>query len=510
MPAWTTRIANDAAPASRPSVAVIGAGVAGLTAAYKLSKKGFAVTVYEASQRIGGRIYTDYDAFKEQGQFCEKGGEWIDSTHHAVHELAHELGLEIQDISKKRTGEDLFYFNGIFHPPSDFLNYDRQTGQTTGDYFHLAKYIGKDRKKARLNHAYARQLDDMSVEAYLDKAARETQTPSWVIQALKVAYKGEFGAEPSEQSSLLLINQIGVGMKRPFEVYGPKQDESQRIKGGNHALIEALKNAIESNGGRILTGHKLTAIDQRTATGEDILLTFSAKESGRPIRIRSNYAVCTLPFSKLREVEGLADLKERGRIGEEKYNAIQSLGYGNIVKIMLGMHGHPLEDNPAIPFTANGSFRSDNPYLQNTWITSVGQKGEQDSILTVLVAGNEAKQPPGTIVRNCKKAFAALAGKKEDDIFNHRHSVQVWPRHEFSKGSYAYFKTGQYTTLRNVAGTPEIGGRLGFAGEHTDPLLYGYMCGAIASACHEADRITQQEKSLNGTADHKIPKAARG
>ncbi len=157
------------------------------------------------------------------------------------------------------------------------------------------------------------------------------------------------------------------------------------------------------------------------------------------------------------------------------------------------MNGRPWENNPRFTTPANGSFRSDNPYLQNTWITSVGQNGE-DSILTILVAGDQAKQPIGTIMRGCKAAAATLVGKPEAELFNHRHSSHLWPKDQFTKGSYSFMKPGQYMTARLEAGKPELEGRLGFAGEHTDPELYGYMSGAVRSARSEAKRVVEQER----------------
>ncbi len=55
-------------------------------------------------------------------------------------------------------------------------------------------------------------------------------------------------------------------------------------------------------------------------------------------------------------------------------------------------------------------------------------------------------------------------------------------------------KPGQYTTLQHCTGTPEANGRLGFAGEHADPELYGYMSGAVSSAVREAKRIAEHAR----------------
>ena len=75
------------------SIAIIGGGVAGLTAAYRLQAAGAKPVVFEASNRWGGRMFTQYDFYK--GMFCELGGELVDTNHEDLQTLAKELGVEI-------------------------------------------------------------------------------------------------------------------------------------------------------------------------------------------------------------------------------------------------------------------------------------------------------------------------------------------------------------------------------------------------------------------------------
>jgi monoamine oxidase len=72
--------------------AVVGAGFAGLAAAYELSSQGFEVTVLEARQRIGGRVWSTN---VPNGALVELGGEWISSGDHTVIELVRRLNLPL-------------------------------------------------------------------------------------------------------------------------------------------------------------------------------------------------------------------------------------------------------------------------------------------------------------------------------------------------------------------------------------------------------------------------------
>ena len=72
--------------AAEARVAIVGAGLAGLTAAYELSKAGLKPDVYEGSTRLGGRCYS----IKFPGQIAEHGGEFINHGHYAIQDLARD------------------------------------------------------------------------------------------------------------------------------------------------------------------------------------------------------------------------------------------------------------------------------------------------------------------------------------------------------------------------------------------------------------------------------------
>lgn len=76
------------------SIAIVGVVVAGLTAAYRLQQHGAKPVLFEASNRWGGRMFTQYDLYK--GMFCELGGEFVGTSHEDLQNLATEVGVEMQ------------------------------------------------------------------------------------------------------------------------------------------------------------------------------------------------------------------------------------------------------------------------------------------------------------------------------------------------------------------------------------------------------------------------------
>src|SRR5689334_248411 len=83
--AWATaalapRWLPEASAATAPRIVIVGGGLAGLTAAYRLKQAGYSASLYEASDRLGGRCWTIRGVF-DGGQLAEHGGELIDQGH---------------------------------------------------------------------------------------------------------------------------------------------------------------------------------------------------------------------------------------------------------------------------------------------------------------------------------------------------------------------------------------------------------------------------------------------
>jgi len=97
-------------PAGRGEpVAILGAGLAGLTAAYRLLQAGVPCEIFEGSERTGGRVLTK-TGFNEDAMFCELGGELVDANHADLIAPAGELRVEIQELKGEDKGVDLYFF----------------------------------------------------------------------------------------------------------------------------------------------------------------------------------------------------------------------------------------------------------------------------------------------------------------------------------------------------------------------------------------------------------------
>lgn len=443
--------------------AIIGGGAAGLTVAYRLVEAGRTVTLYESSARFGGRMFTRRN-FTAEGQFCELGGELVDTNHESLIALAGELGVGIQRlVAEDDPGGDLYDIGGKLRSPRDML--DPTAG--TGAFLPMAAKIAED-QRALLDEneewtARARELDAKSLKDYLD--ALRPLTEGWAVDLVDLAYLGEYGQPTDRQSALNLVDFIGVDPQRNFEVFG-ESDEAHRIAGGSSSLIEALLAAIGDKAA-MAPRHALKKIAR---DGERLNLTFDAP--GGPVEASFVRVVLALPFTRLRQVEGLADLG----LAPEKLAAINGLGYGNNAKLMVATRARPWTSGKAAFRSALYSDRG----FQCVWETSRGQAGA-GGVLTNFMAGGRADGDEKEALASLAAGLGAISPALGEALDVETRASFFWGRYPHMLGSYASPRPGQYTTMLEAAPMPELNGRLHFAGEHTSADFLGYMNGAIES-----------------------------
>jgi monoamine oxidase len=445
-----------------------------LTLAYRLSKAGRRATIYEASPRLGGRMFTKRN-FNDEGMFCELGGELVDTNHKPLIDLAQELGVSLQRVKTDPAAEDIYFIDSRLHTEREML---RKGG---GAFRAIAEAVARD--KAAVLDANGewtdrgRALDGMSLKAYLTQF--RGHAPDWVIDLVDLAYWGEYGVPTNEQSALNLVDLIGADPSGDFAMFGAS-DEVFRIAGGSSALPDALAAKLGTTIG-MKTQCALTSIAD---TGANLRLGFNAAEG--PMTVNHATVVLALPFTKLRQVQGIDALG----LSAQKLKAIRELGYGDNAKVMIGTTSRPWTGAADLPAKSDGEFYA--KAFQVVWDTSRGQPGTR-GILTNYLTGVEDKvQAVTKVVLGLQSISRAIA----DSVDPENVAAMFWARNPHALGSFSAAKVGQYTTLLEACAPPELGGRLQFAGEHTSADYAGFMCGGVDSG----ERVA---KALLGDASAK-------
>jgi monoamine oxidase len=464
------RFAQAAYGAAQPTIAVVGAGLAGLTAAYRLKQAGLNAKVYEASDRIGGRCWSihDFDPL-----VAEHGGELIDQGHTRVRHLASELGLNLDNLLQAEPNgtEDFFWVKGEY-PYSQLLV------DLNGIYQKLHKDVVAAGYPTLWNSYTQRgwELDHMSIIQWLDESIPNGGSTSKLGRVLNIAYNIEYGAECSIQSSLNLLYLLGYRGLGQFRVFGAS-NEKYHVHGGNDQIAKRLSDALAS---QISLNTVLTSI--KRSSGGSFTLTFS-KDSGSETVV-ADHVVLALPFSLLRSVN-------YSKAGFEplKVTAIKELAMGTNSKLHV-----EFKDRFWYGAGNNGNTYADTGY-QNTWEVSRAQGGGKGKGLLVDYTGGTIGDSFGTGTSSSRaqqfiSQMQPLFDKYKINVSDHwtgRATVDYWAGNQWAKGSYSYWKVGQYTKFSGMEQARQ--GNCHFAGEHTSTDNQGYLEGAVETGERAVDEI---------------------
>jgi monoamine oxidase len=461
-PAW----ARGARASSAPQIAVVGAGLAGLTGAYRLQQAGYFAQVYEASTRIGGRCWTGRDAFAE-GQIYEHGGELIDSNHIDIKHLAQELGLTLDDLqqAESKGTEQLGYFFGQRY------SFDQMTDDLKTIWQQIHSDVSAASYPTLYNSYTARGqvLDQMTLYDWIENYVPGAHG-SPLGQLLDVAYNIEYGAETTQQSSLNMLYLLGYAGPGQFRTFG-KSNEKFHVHGGNDQITTALAQRL---GSQITTSVPLNAIRLNTDGG--YTLTFG-NGSGSFTKV-ADHVLLALPFSILRTINF-----SRAGFNDVKTIAINELGMGTNAKVHLQFGTRFWRDQGC-----TGETYADTGY-QNTWEVSRAQPGTS-GILVWYTGGNPGVAVGSGTPQSQAKTFLSeiepvLPGATAQ--WNGRVTRDYWTGYAWTKGSYSYWKPGQYTRFSGAE--KERSGNCHFAGEHTSQDFQGYLQGGVETGERAASEI---------------------
>lgn len=445
------------------NVVVVGAGLAGLTCAYRLKQAGIGATVYEANTRAGGRCWTLRGAF-DAGQIVERGGELIDQGHTEIRQLAQELGLDLDNLlSAEPNGTEAFYhFDGAPY------SYE----EATRDVKAIWQKIHSDVSAAGYPTTYyqstarGRELDRMSIIDWIEESVPGGMA-SRLGQLLDVAYNIEYGEESRLQSALNLLYLLGYSGQGQLRMFGPS-NEKYHVRGGNDQIPQRLAAGLA---GQIVYGHALTAVERKMDGSYE--LTF--RNGGRSVKVSAGRVVLALPFSILRTSVDLTGAGFRAL----KMTAIQEQGMGANSKFHLQFRMRHW-----VGLGCNGDTASDRGY-QNTWEVTRGQAGAPGILVNYTggdVARAAAKTSAATVLERLEPVLLGLTAQ-----FNGKTQLEYWPGNALTRGSYSYWKVGQYTKFVGVEG--EMEGACHFCGEHTSLDFQGYLNGAVETGERAAREV---------------------
>ena len=468
MPSMATGPGTGVGPSSSPRVAVIGAGLAGMRAAHRLSKiaNGYDVTVYEASNRLGGRCYSSGNFF-DDGQVVERGGELIDTNHVEIRNLATSLGLSLDD-ALLTGGELMGYVDGTLYTEADFAA-DFEAEITA---INAALQAAPDPQSVTYNHYNPehQRLDNLlATDWFAEIGISPSSRFARFIQGIFV---GTMGLAPDQQSALLLLALLNFAQLPMLH-----QVERFRIRGGNDQLISRMHDELPS--GSVVTDKALTAISGDAAGP----YTLSFGDGSTAV---CDALVLALPFTVLRDVD--IDAAIWNAFKPQKRLAIEEWTMASHAKIQVQCNQrvwlNPVNANGTMILTGGNSL-TDVDHYGMTWDSTASQPGTK-GVLTMFAGGTRGMslQGPDPFTTTHATDLSNFLGEVENvypstsAAFNGKALTSFWHVNPWSKGSYSTYALGQMTTIKGAAGERE--GNIFFAGEHTEQES-GFLNSAVAS-----------------------------
>lgn len=438
------------------SVIVVGAGLAGLSAARGLEHDGARVTVLEARDRVGGRVHTIRGLFADR-QHGEAGADLIEGEQTLVHELARAVGLRPRRILRAGFtyyGPDSAGRNRVWKSPSVWkdavvrLKADIDRYQAAGQ---------------RWDSGVAAALGSQSVAQWLRR-----QRAGRSFDAGVRSIRGFFLADAEELSLLALVDQFSEGV--------PGEDEFFRIPGGNDRLPLKVADALS---GPIILG----ALVERVRTRErGIILSFL--EKGRRRELPADFAVLAVPATTLRRIQF------QPRLPEEQWRAISRLKYGPATRVLLQF------ERPFWRRThRHRAFGTSLP-IGAVWDASEHQQGPS-GMLMLLAGGGASAECRNILTREGPDGIVSRLRwlGRPAPVLEAWHTS--WEDDPLAGGGYAVFSADFDPRLRDWLRRPA--GRLVFAGEHTSLKSEGFMNGAVESGGRAAAEISALADRLRQT-----------
>jgi monoamine oxidase len=471
------------------SCLVIGAGLAGLSAAYKLVLKGWHVTVLEARDRVGGRVFS-YHFRENRDLYCELGGEWVGDDHEEVIKLCDQFGLEL-----------------IRHR----FQFSFAELGCIGETFPAGAWPFEKKLKKKLERAVSKKLNVKN-----DEKSREFDAQDWWTFLRDQG----FSDKDLLRRDLMDSTDFGESIRQAgaysasSEYYGEGSNSTDemdwRIEGGNTRLVNALAERIGL--ASIHTSMEAQRLEQSdgwlTIHAEDIrTVPFAApqprskaarKKLPKKIRrFKAAYCICTVPARVLNSIDW------RPKLSQKKRLAATNLQYARIMKTVLLFKTRFWEKRRGKNFSCFTDGTSDFVFA-----ASLGQPGEHaEGILCSYAIGDKADDLASRGTEDLRALIAAdlaklFPGEDTNPIAVERYA---WQEDKYTQGAYAFYRPGQWFPVRKALLKPH--GRVFFAGEHLADEQ-GFMDGAIDSGNDAARLVLKAFRKQNRNARKKKAKPA--
>lgn len=483
-------------------VGIIGAGVAGLTAAFELRKSGIDITVFEATHRVGGRVYTHYFD-REKELYGELGAMRVPKSHKYTMHYINKFKLDIEDFPQS-SPETFIYVRGVrvrndidglavseyIYPLFNMTETEKRIR-----WFDLIDYVGK--------FPIYMMPEDVRPQIVQTKENYSHFIDYWDCVSTKKAMRIlglSFGAIDMLSSIVPTVFPFWYDSHIEVlnEYYTGAFRDLIRIKGGFSLLPEAFYNSLVSK-------NPIEYGDIDSDTLSEVRFKFSRPVRGIQYDERGfvvletsdnnfeniecesfDYIVCAIPFSCLRNISVFPPFSQI------KHQAIREVNYTESQKTLLLCNRRFWQDQGI----DGGGSLTDLP-ISSIWYPKHGETEEKAVFLASYNLNKDARrlgtQSLEVRIEMIKRQVEAVHGLPHgylDDIVEDYVSIS-WGNEPYELGCFFYFQPEQKKLFSKSMTTPEYDERVFFSGEHISNY-HGWQNGAFETGLKAAEEIIKR------------------
>ena len=486
----------------KAKIAIIGAGVAGLTSAFELRQSGAEITVFEATERVGGRVYTYYfDSEKEL--YGELGAMRVPITHRYTMHYINKFGLEIEEFPQS-SPETFIYVKGVRVrndldgiSVSEYIYplFDMRQDEKKIKWFDLIDYVGEQ--------PICMMPPEVRSQIVETKEKYSPYIDYWDCLSTKKAMRVlglSFGTIDMLSSIIPTVFPFWYDSHIEVlnEYYTGAFKDLIKIKGGFSRLPKAFYSSLVSE-----KPTEYGNID--TDSLSDVKFKFSRPVRGIKYDDRGfvmietsdnksqnieyegfDYVVCAIPFSCLRNVRVFPPFSPI------KHQSIREVNYTESQKTLLLCNRRFWQDQNI----DGGGSVTDLP-ISSIWYPAHGETEERCVFLASYNINKDARrlgsQPIEARIEMIKRQVESVHGLPRgylDDIVEDYASVS-WGSEPYELGCFFYFQPEQKKLFSKAMITPEYDNRVFFAGEHISNY-HGWQNGSFETGLRAAQEIMKR------------------